>query len=634
MKKSILVIMVLIALVLGACTPAATVAPTTVPVESTAAPVEPTAAPTEATTVAPAAEPVTLTVLAAASLTTPFINLGVTFEADNPGVTVQFSFAGSQDLAEQLKQGVEADVFASASKKYMDAVVEAGRVTRDTQKTFARNGLVVIVPSTNPAGITTLKDLASKGIKLDLAAKEVPVGQYTLDFLDKAVADAELGATYKEDVLANVVSYEDNVKSVLAKVALGEADAGIVYKSDVSGDDASKVTMIEIPEALNVIASYPIAVLNDSKNAEMAQAFMDMVLGEAGQAELNKVGFLSPAAAAPAAASGIDVTDALGRNIHFDKAPEKIVLTGKALFMVADAIYAFPEAGQRITAIGSTAQNQNDFIATIDTNIDSKTRLEGDAGPEQIAALQPDCVILKSIMAEKLGTPLEELKIPVVYVDFETPDTYYRDIEMLGKLFQNEARAAELINYFKSKLEAISTAEAGIADADKPSTLVIYYTDKDGETAFNVPPTGWMQTLMIETAGGAPVWGDANPGNGWAKVTLEQIAAWNPDVIFLVSYLTPVNDVVANLNADPLWQALDAVKNDKLYGFATDFYSYDQPDPRWILGMQWTAAKLYPDLFAGNDITTAAKDFYKTFYAVDDATFAEKIEPFMTGDIH
>lgn len=634
MKKSILVIMILIALVLGACTPAATVAPTAVPVEPTAVPVEPSAVPTEAPTVAPTAEPVTLTVLAAASLTTPFTNLGKTFEAANPGVTVQFSFAGSQALAEQLSQGVEADVFASASKKYMDAAIEAGRVTKDTQKTFARNGLVVIIPSTNPAGIATLKDLATKGIKLDLAAKEVPVGQYSLDFLDKAVADAELGATYKDDVLANVVSYEDNVKSVLAKVALGEADAGIVYKSDVSGDDASKVTMIEIPEALNVIASYPIAVLNDSKNAEMAQAFMDMVLGEAGQAELNKVGFLSPAAAAPAATSGIDITDALGRTIHFDKAPEKIVVTGKALFMVADAIYAFPEAGQRIVALGGTAQNNNDFVAMVDANIDSKTRLEGDAGPEQIAAVQPDCVILKSSMAEKLGTPLEELKIPVVYVDFETPDTYYRDIEMLGKLFQNEARATELISYFKTKLEAVATAEAGVADADKPSTLVIYYSDKDGEIAFNVPPTSWMQTLMIEAAGGKPVWGDANPGSGWAKVTLEQIATWNPEVILLVSYFTPVNDVVANLKADTQWQALDAVKNNQIYGFATDFYSYDQPDPRWILGTQWVAAKLYPDLFAGFDLTTSAKDFYQTFYAIDDATFADKIEPIMTGDIH
>ncbi len=411
MKKSFLGIMLLITLVFSACTPTATPIVTEAPFQPTV--VEATVAPTDAPapTVEPTVKPVSLTVLAAASLTTPFQAIGKAFEAANAGVTVQFSFAGSQHLSEQLNQGIEADVFASASKKYMEAAIESGRVTADTQKTFARNGLVVIVPAANPAGITTLKDLAKSGLKLDLAAKEVPVGQYSLDFLDKAVQDAGLGAAYKDDVLANVVSYEDNVKSVLAKVALGEADAGIVYKSDVSGDDGAKVTIIEIPESMNVIANYPIAVLADSKNPELAAAFMEMVLSDAGQAELSKVGFLAPAAkAAPSA--GIDVTDALGRTIHFDKAPEKIVVTGKALFMVADAIYVFPEAGQRIVAIGSTTQGTNDFIPMIDPNIDQKTKLESDAGPEQIAAVQPDCVILKSSMAEKLGTPLRRAQDP------------------------------------------------------------------------------------------------------------------------------------------------------------------------------------------------------------------------------
>lgn len=630
MKKNVLAVITMMTLILSACTPAATQVPTEVPtavVESTAVPTavpEPTEEPT--------AVPTTLTVLAAASLTTPFQEIGKLFETAHPGVTVEFNFAGSQQLAEQLAQGAPADVFASASTKYMTAAVDAGRVSDSTQKTFARNGLVMIYPIGNPGGVTSLKDLAKPGLKLVLAAAEVPVGGYTVQFLDKAVTDPEYGKTFKDDVQANVVSYEDNVKSVLAKVALGEADAGIVYRSDVTGDDASKVTEIEIPEALNVIAMYPIAAVADSKNAELAAEFVDLVLSDEGQAELTKVGFLP--APTTAAATPIEFKDALGRQLHFDKSPEKIVVTGKALFMVADAIYTFPDAGDRITAIGSTAQSNNDFIALIDKNLDQKTKLESNAGAEQIAAVQPDCVILKSSMAESLGKPLEELKIPVVYVDFETPDQYFRDIDNLGILFQNQARAAEVKGYFQKKMDAVTAVTAGLTDDQKPTTLLLYYNVKDGAVSFNVPPASWMQTTIVESAGGKPVWLDANPGSGWAKVSLEQIAAWNPNMIFIVSYFTPVDEVVAQLKADPQWQALDAVKNEKIYGFATDMYSWDQPDPRWILGLTWTAGKLHPDLFPHMDITAEAKEFYQTLYGMDGAAFEKDIQPLMTGDIH
>ncbi len=132
--------------------------------------------------------------------------------------------------------------------------------------------------------------------------------------------------------------------------------------------------------------------------------------------------------------------------------------------------------------------------------------------------------------------------------------------------------------------------------------MILYYNEKDGAIAFNVPPLSWMQTLIVQTAGGNPVWADANPVDSWTKVSLEQVAAWNPDIIFIVAYFNPVDDVVASLKADPQWQALDAVKNDKIFGFATDVYSWDQPDTRWILGLTWVAGKLHPDLFPDLDM--------------------------------
>ncbi len=302
MKRHFASILAAAALLLAACAPAATPAPTAVPPAATPAQPTATAVPPTATT-APTAtleptatpEPVTLNVFAAASLTDAFNEIKTEFEAANPGVTVAYNFGGSNALAQQLGEGAPADVFASANKKQMDVAIEAGRVVTGTTQVFVRNRLVVIVPKDNPGGIETLQDLGKSGLKLILAAKDVPVGQYALDYLDKATADASFGTSYKDDVLANVVSYEDNVRSVLTKIALGEGDAGIVYTSDISGDAAADVVAIEIPDELNTIATYPIGAVKDSAASDVAQAFIDYVLSVDGQAILESYGFI-PAA--------------------------------------------------------------------------------------------------------------------------------------------------------------------------------------------------------------------------------------------------------------------------------------------------------------------------------------------------
>ena len=159
-----------------------------------------------------------------------------------------------------------------------------------TQRTFVRNRLVVIYPADNPAAIATLQDLATPGLVLVLAAAEVPAGAYSLDFLNKASATIEFGSTYSETVLQNVVSYEENVRSVLSKVVLGEADAGIVYTSDVFGDSAEEVGQLEIPDELNTVASYPIALISDSHNPTRPKRFNYMPSPD-GQATLAEYGF-------------------------------------------------------------------------------------------------------------------------------------------------------------------------------------------------------------------------------------------------------------------------------------------------------------------------------------------------------
>jgi molybdate transport system substrate-binding protein len=231
----------------------------------------------------------TLIVFAAASLTDAFTEIGRAFEAANPGVTVAFNFAGSNQLATQIGEGAPADVFASANQAQMDAAVASGRIDPDAPAIFATNRLVVVYPADNPAGIASLPDLARPDTLIVLAAEAVPVGQYSLEFLDKAAADPAFDAGFKETVLDNVVSYEENVRSVLNKVALGEADAGIVYTSDLAGVEG--VASLEIPDALNVLAEYPIAPLNDSAQGETAAAFVSTVLDTVGQSILADYGF-------------------------------------------------------------------------------------------------------------------------------------------------------------------------------------------------------------------------------------------------------------------------------------------------------------------------------------------------------
>lgn len=240
-------------------------------------------------TVAPTAAGGTVTVFAAASLTESFGEIEGAFEKANPGVTVQYNFAGSQALVTQLTQGAKADLFASADQPNMENAIKGG-VIAGTPRVFAKNKLVIIVPKENRAGIATPKDLAKPGIKFDTAQASVPVGAYTQQALDNFAKLPEYGADFKASVNKNTVSQEDNVKAIVQKVQLGEADAGIVYATDAQAAK-DKLTLIQIPDAQNVIATYPVALVKDAKQAALGQRFLDYLLSADGQAILRKYGF-------------------------------------------------------------------------------------------------------------------------------------------------------------------------------------------------------------------------------------------------------------------------------------------------------------------------------------------------------
>jgi molybdate transport system substrate-binding protein len=282
-------LMVALAMMFSACAPAAT--PTAVPATSApAANSVPTTVPTPAPTSTPT--PQTLTVFAAASLTGAFGDIGKAFEAAHPGVTVKFSFAGSQALRTQIEQGAPADVFASADHKNMDPLVTENLVATGADQDFATNLLIVILPPKNPANIQTLQDLAKPGLKLIFEDPSVPAGNYTRQILTSLSKDPTYGADFSTKVLANVVSNETDVKQVVAKVDQGEGDAGIVYVTDALA--APDLKTISIPANYNVIAHYPITALEKAPNPDLAATFVAYVLSADGQAVMKKWGF-SPA---------------------------------------------------------------------------------------------------------------------------------------------------------------------------------------------------------------------------------------------------------------------------------------------------------------------------------------------------
>jgi molybdate transport system substrate-binding protein len=245
-----------------------------------------------------AEEPKEFTVFTAASLTGAFGEIGQMYKNET-NINVVFNFDGSQALRTQIENGAYADVFASANKKQMNALKNDGLMNNSSVVIFTRNKLSLIVPKDNPAKIDSLSDLAKPGLKIVTGTKDVPVGDYALQIISNLGNNSSYGPDYKTKVLANVISQETNVNYVVTKVALGEADVGFAYVSDITEDLASKVNKIDIPDEYNIIAEYPMGILLESKYPAECQEFMNLVMSDEGKAVLEKYGF-APVESEPA----------------------------------------------------------------------------------------------------------------------------------------------------------------------------------------------------------------------------------------------------------------------------------------------------------------------------------------------
>jgi iron complex transport system substrate-binding protein len=326
--------------------------------------------------------------------------------------------------------------------------------------------------------------------------------------------------------------------------------------------------------------------------------------------------------------SGLKFLDATGKQVSLRALPERIVVAGKATPYVLDTIYLFPDAAKKLTALEVRGFDTQAFLELVDPNVTVKNMLERDAGPEQIAPHQPDLVIVKNISLGQLGSALEEISIPVMGLNLETPEYFYEDIRALGKVFDNPNRAEEIIAYYQSIENQVSEMMTGLQDSERPSVLVLQYSEDGGEISFKVPPDSYLQTRMVQNAGGNPIWLDVDGGSdGWIQVGLEQIAVWNPEVIFVVNYAGDSVESAQQLLQSPTWEGLQAVENEQVFGFPADFVSWDLIDPRWILGQQWLATVLQPERATEINLQAQVVSFYKEMYRLSEAQIEDSIIP-------
>lgn len=342
---------------------------------------------------------------------------------------------------------------------------------------------------------------------------------------------------------------------------------------------------------------------------------------------------LALAAVAPAAGGAFTVVDARGREVAFPRPAERIAVAGRAVGLLVNTLYLFPGARERVVAIPDPSQQMSaEFLSLLDPGLAAKALLGGGgAGAEQIAPFRPDVVLLKSASEERIGRPLERLGFRVVYLEGESPERFLAEVALLGRLLGDEPRAVEIAAYYQGRRRMVAERLAGLPAGERPRVLFLSASSRGDGRTFTVPPADWLQHRLIADAGGASSGDSGLPGT--ATVSGEQVAAWHPDRIVVARYRGDSREVVARLRTDPLWSALPAVRAGRLDAFPGDYYSWDQPDPRWLLGQLWLAKTLHPERFPDLDLRAEILSFFRVLYGLPEETVRARILPVLTGDL-
>lgn len=332
---------------------------------------------------------------------------------------------------------------------------------------------------------------------------------------------------------------------------------------------------------------------------------------------------------AHAAPGPVQVTDAAGRTLTLEKPATRIVVVGSTPFIGLHMLYMFEQARERLIGFELRVQVQDEFLVLLDPDLSLKQTVNANPGPESVAAMNPDLVISKSTKEGQMARTLESLGIPVMYVGAETPDMFLADIKNLGKVLGDDARANTIVRFYEDKLALIQKAVSPVPDQSRPGVLMLEYSNRGNKQALHVPAPGWIQTQQAILSGGNPVWTEGiSVRDGWQITGFEQIAAWNPEKIFLVVwYQLKGPAVLKTLYQDPKWAKLTAVKQNELHLFPQDIFGWDSASPRWILGALWMAKKTYPEKFKALDIPQAVMEFFTLVYGLDRKTIAARLMP-------
>ncbi|MCW4012186.1 MAG: ABC transporter substrate-binding protein [Candidatus Bathyarchaeota archaeon] len=330
----------------------------------------------------------------------------------------------------------------------------------------------------------------------------------------------------------------------------------------------------------------------------------------------------------------ITVIDCLNRTVQIETPIERIIFTGRGHALTVSVAYLFDTAPEKIIGLSTDIAGSNLFSVVDPSSSEKVVEGASDMGVEEIAAQDPDVVVLKSYLKSDVGDPLESLGVKVVYLDLENLEQYARDVETMGALMGEPEKAESIIEYYQSTYTEVEARHTTTTDA--PSVLFLYYNVKGGTASFMSPGADWLQTIVTKTAGGNPLSLELE-GTGWNNVNVEQIAEWNPEVIFIVTYKPDPScmDVENLIKSDELWQNIDAVKNDRVYSVPDDCFgtatigSWDTSGSRWILGLRWMEAKINGD---DTGLLEDVEEFYVDLYGLSSSE-ADTVIDSIVGDI-
>lgn len=333
-----------------------------------------------------------------------------------------------------------------------------------------------------------------------------------------------------------------------------------------------------------------------------------------------------PVSEAQTKSARLTATDANGRTITLDQVPQKILVAAKAALMPAHALFLFPQAQQAELSLSKTDQGLGDFFSLVWPQIDAGGRLDQNASVEELITKQSDLILLKATHFESMGRKLDQVGVKNFTMSLETWDEWQTELVELGKLLGDEERAHQLLELYQQRIDLLQRRVSTVPAEQKPTVLLLQGNRSDNAYTFKIAPDAWLQTWVVELVGGKAVWKGSNKAaNGWSTVNVEQIASWNPDIVVTVSYNTPASIYQEAIYNSPVWSNLFAVQNGQVYASPSDVMNYIQPVASWILGAQWLAKTIHPELFADLDLEAEIRSFYKDFYGIEDRALLDEL---------